>query len=69
MCIVSISAVAVVLNGSGKSVRKICFSCFFLRATELQISSAKNTVLLLLSFSRYCTRSFLTMMAGVGVAT
>ena len=51
----------------GKELERFVF-VLILRATELQISSAKNTFLLLLSFSRYSTRSLLTMMAGMGVA-
>ena len=51
----------------GKELERFVF-VFFLRATELRISSAKRTFLLFLSFSRYCSRSFLTIMAGVGVA-
>ena len=51
MCIVSISAVAVVLMFQEKKKIERFVFVFFLRATELQISSAKNTFLLFQSFS------------------
>ena len=52
---------------SGKRVRKNCL-CVFLAGNRTPDFLAKSTFLLILSFSRYCNRSFLTIMAGVGVA-